>query len=285
MRRKAVRGLIFRLVTTTTFQKRSTLDQFLLDPPPRLSGASDVPGPRPYPVDSVLWGSQGSEAGRQALKPYLQLRPLVFSPYSLFFAPPLRTPPPWPHLELCDGEATTVSLLRTEAVEGAADENRHGGRRCPRHLHLAAPCSGPRSASAVSHRLRSGRRCFWDISPALVPELTNVSSPPNMTSQSLSPFLHGQADPRLRPTNPERPSVALGSSNSCEGSKRGGRRRPTPGRMAGVILVRRVSARRMCTGLGPRRERRLLPFMLSALWMTLRVTVPALVLNPNHSEL
>lgn len=240
MRRKAVRGLIFRLVTTTTFQKRSTLDQFLLDPPPRLSGASDVPGPRPYPVDSVLWGSQGSEAGRQALKPYLQLRPLVFSPYSLFFAPPLRTPPPWPHLELCDGEATTVSLLRTEAVEGAADENRHGGRRCPRHLHLAAPCSGPRSASAVSHRLRSGRRCFWDISPALVPELTNVSSPPNMTSQSLSPFLHGQADPPLRPTNPERPSVALGSSNSCEGSKRGGRRRPTPGRMAGVILARRV---------------------------------------------
>lgn len=165
MRREAVRGLIFRLGSTTKFQKTH------LGPVP--SGpAPSAPwcvSSRPYSVDSVLRGSQASEAGCQSLQPSLQLRPLVFSPYSLFFAPPLRTPPPRPHLELCDGEATTVSLLRTEAVEGAADENRHGGRRYPRHLHLAAPRSGPRCGSAVSHRLRSGRRCFWDISPAPYP--------------------------------------------------------------------------------------------------------------------
>lgn len=41
----------------------------------------------------------------------------------------------------------------------------------------------------------------------------------------------------------------------------------------------------MCTGLGPRREQRILSFTLSALRMTSRIIVPALVLDPFHSEL
>lgn len=166
--RKAVRGLTFGLVSTTMmasllFPKAWTQHSPLWVPPPRLSGASDFPGSRPYTVDCFSGGSHAQEAGCQSLQPRLKLRPLSLRPRP-------RTPPPRPHLELCDGQATTVPLLRAEAVERAADENRHRGRRDPRHLHLAALCSGPRSGSAASHRLRSGRRCFWDISPAPGPE-------------------------------------------------------------------------------------------------------------------
>lgn len=55
-RRKAVRGLTFGLLSTTTmasllFPKAWTQHSSLWVPPPRLSGASDFPGSRPYPVD------------------------------------------------------------------------------------------------------------------------------------------------------------------------------------------------------------------------------------------
>lgn len=38
-------------------------------------------------------------------------------------------PAPWPHLEFSYGEAATVPLLGAKAVERAADENGHSGRR------------------------------------------------------------------------------------------------------------------------------------------------------------
>lgn len=119
MRREAVRGLIFWPVSTTTMVPKDpgpTQLRSFWDPPPRLSGASDFPGPRPYSVDS-----HASEAGYQSLHPHLKPRPPGSRP-----RPP--GPPPRPHLELCDGEAPAVPLLRAEAVEGAADENRHRGR-------------------------------------------------------------------------------------------------------------------------------------------------------------
>lgn len=87
----------------------------------------------------------------------------------------------------------------------------------PRSVVARDPVQQPHTGSAVA-AAPSGISV-----PPPVPKLTNTSAPTNTAGQSLSSFLHLKAESRAAPANSERPSVPLGSSNSCTGSRPGGR--------------------------------------------------------------
>lgn len=185
-------------------------------PPPRLSGASDFPGSRPYPVDCF----SGTPTPRR----------LVASLYSLasssahYPSGPAPGPRPQGHTlnsamvrlrlyRFSERKLLRELLMKTVTVGAEIPVTSIS----PRSVVARDPVQQPHTGSAVA-AAASGISV-----PPLVPKQTNTSAPTNTTGQSLSSFLHLQAESRAGPANPERASMPLGSSNSCTGSRPGGR--------------------------------------------------------------